>query len=79
MIETTKTSRKEHLKWCKDRAIEILEESGNVSNAYASFASDMSKHIETENHPAIGMGVMLLMGGHNEDISEMKRFIEGFN
>ena len=72
-------NRKEHLQWCKDRAIEILENDGDVGNAYASFASDMNKHEETTGHGALELGVMLLLGGHNQSVHEMKKFIEGFN
>jgi len=71
-------TREEHLQWCKDRALEILD-TGDVAQAYASFASDMSKHPETEDHSAIGLGVMMLIGGYNQTPDEMRRFIEGFN
>ena len=72
-------TRAEHLQWCKDRAIEILDTKGDVGEAYASFCSDMSKHPETENHLAIQLGMMLLLGGHNQSVGEMKKFINGFN
>jgi len=73
------STREEHLQWCKDRAIEILDEKGDAGEAYASFASDMGKHDETRDHSAIQLGLMLMMGGHNETAREMKTFIEGFN
>ena len=72
-------TRAEHLQWCKDRAIEILNERGDCGEAYASFMSDMSKHPETEKHSALMMGMMLLMGGHNQTPDAMERFINGFN
>lgn len=72
-------SRSEHLQWCKDRALEILDETEDVGQAYASFGSDMNKHPETQDHSAIQLGVMLLMGGHNRGTEEMRKFIEGFN
>lgn len=72
-------NRKEHLQWCKDRALEILDRTGDVGEAFASFGSDMNKHDETRDHSAMGLGVMLLMGGHNQGIEEMRNFIEGFN
>ncbi len=72
-------NRKEHLQWCKDRALEILDRTGDIGEAFASFGSDMSKHEETRDHSAIGLGVMLLMGGHNQGTEEMRNFIEGFN
>lgn len=73
------TTREEHLQWCKDRALEILDETGDVGQAYASFGSDMNKHEETRDHSAIGLGVALLFGGHNNTPDEMRKFIEGFN
>jgi len=72
-------TREQHLQWCKDRAFEILNESGNIGEAYASFCSDMNKHPETENHSAIQLGMMMLIGGHLQSKEEMKNFIEGFN
>jgi hypothetical protein len=72
-------NRAEHLQWCKDRAIEILDRSGDTGEAYASFCSDMSKHPETANHSAIELGLMLIFGGHTDTPYEMKKFINGFN
>ena len=71
-------TREEHLDWCKKRAIEICD-SGDVAGAYASMASDLNKHPDTRGHPAIQLGMMLLMGGHNNSQQEMRKFIEGFN
>lgn len=72
-------TRTEHLQWCKDRAFEILDNGGDAGEAYASFVSDMGKHPETENHMALNMGVMMMLGGHYNTPDEMRRFIEGFN
>ena len=72
-------TREEHLQWCKDRAIEILKEGGTPGEAYASFCSDMGKHKETANHSAIELGLMLMLGGHNDTPDAMKKFINGFN
>lgn len=72
-------NREEHLQWCKDRAIEILDSGGGPGEAYASFCSDMSKHPETRSHGAIELGLMLMLGGHNNTNYEMKKFINGFN
>ena len=51
-------NRAEHLQWCKDRAMEYCRQ-GDVTNAYASMASDLSKHPETEGHAGIQLGAML--------------------
>lgn len=70
--------KKEHLQWCKDRALEYLDED-DVAQAYASFASDMSKHEETKDHSALELGVRMMFGGHLKSVNEMRNFIEGFN
>jgi len=72
-------TRAEHLQWSKDRAIEILDKEDDVAQAYASFASDMSKHEETQNHSALQLGVMMMFGGQLSTIEEMRKFINGFN
>lgn len=72
------TTREEHLKWCKTRALEYLE-SGDIHNAIASMMSDLGKHPETQNHPAKGLGVQLQMLPGGLDYDGAKKYIEGFN
>ena len=67
--------REEHLEWCKERAREYLN-TGDETNAWASFASDMKKHPETANHSALELGMTLLM---TDNMKDMRGFIEGFN
>lgn len=71
-------TRQEHLDWCKQRALEYCD-NGDAVNAWASMASDMSKHEETENHAALQLGMMMLMSGHLNSVPEMRKFIQGFN
>ena len=71
-------NRNEHLEWCKQRALEYVER-GELSNAMASMGSDLEKHPDTENHPAIQMGVMMLAGGMLNSDHEMRKFINGFH
>jgi len=71
-------NRAEHLQWCKDRAIEYVND-GETTQAYASFVSDMSKHSETMNHPGLVLGAALLFGGHLDSRLEMEKWIHGFN
>lgn len=71
-------TREEHLKWCKERALEYVER-GDMTNAMASMASDLKKHDETANHAGITMGMMMLMGGHLSIPHDMRKFIDGFN
>ncbi len=71
-------TRDEHLAWCKQRALEYVDR-GDTTNAYASMGSDLNKHPETANHPAIQLGMTLLMTGHLSRPHEMRKFINGFN
>ncbi len=78
-------TRAEHLQWCKDRAQSELDYYPDVReacrNAMMSLASDLGKHPETEDHPAIQLGVMMLMGNQAEasDKDAMRKFILGTN
>lgn len=71
-------TRQEHIEWCKRRAGEYAD-TGDLQNAYASMVSDLGKHPETQDHPAIQLGMMLMIGGHLSTESEMRKFIDGFN
>ncbi len=67
-------NRQEHLKWCKQRALEYVDRN-ELTQAYASFISDLGKHDETCDHPAIKMGVSLMMIGNLNTPDEMRKFI----
>lgn len=71
-------TRAEHLAWCKRRALEYVE-AGDIVNAFASMASDLGKHPETEGHIGIQLGMMELMAGLLATADQMRRFINGFN
>ena len=71
-------TRLEHLEWCKQRANEYVEQN-DLQQAFASFQSDMTKHLETANHIALELGTMLLVGGHLSSQHQMKEWINGFN
>jgi len=68
-------NRAEHLQWCKDRALECVSR-GDKNGAMSSMFSDLKKHPETADHPAIELGMMLLMTGN---LGDVRNFIEGFN
>lgn len=70
--------RQEHLEWCKKRALEYID-MGDISQAYASMVSDLRKHPETENHPAIELGAMMLFTNNLVTPEKMRKFIDGFN
>ena len=71
-------TRSEHLQWSKDRALEYVK-IGEFPQAWASMTSDLQKHDETADHTAIGLGMMLFMGGQLSTAPEMENFINGFN
>lgn len=77
MSDTPQPSRSEHLAWCKARALEYCD-SGDVSDAMHSMASDLGEHPETEGHAAIPLGMMMLMRGQLSTPDAMRRFINGF-
>jgi hypothetical protein len=71
-------TRAEHLAWCKARALAYVER-GELQNAFASMASDLSKHPQTAGHGGLELGMLLLMGGGELATREnMREFIEGF-
>lgn len=72
------TTRKEHMNWCKKRALEYVER-GDLENAWLSIVSDLGKHPETASHPAIQLGFMLKISGKLNSREDMKKFIEDFN
>lgn len=73
-------TRAEHLAWCKERSLEYVD-AGNLEEAFASFASDITKHPDTENMMEIvGMlGLPLLMNGHLNTTDKMREHINGYN
>jgi hypothetical protein len=75
MAETT---RSDHMAWCKARALEYVD-MGDTQQAFVSMASDLEKHTETARHPAIQLGMMMLMGEQLSTPARMREFIEGFN
>jgi hypothetical protein len=71
--------RAEHLQWCKDRAIEILD-TGDVNQAFTSMCSDVMKHPETEHHERTNqLGMMQLMMGLLSTPDKMRAWILGYN
>lgn len=70
--------RQEHLQWCKDRALEYVDQN-DPSQAIASMLSDLRKHEDTANHSAIELTGMLLLNGQLNTPDKVRRHIEGFN
>lgn len=73
-------TRAEHLQWCKDRAIAVVN-GGSVHHALASMVSDLSKHRETAGQVEIvgELGMSLILGGHLDLAHRMIDFINGVN
>jgi len=68
--------RKEHLAWCKQRALEYVEQ-GDLPQAVASMTSDLTQHRETAQSADLSiMGMMEAMHGNT---AGLRRWIEGFN
>lgn len=72
------STRSDHLAWCKKRAMEYVNV-GDNEQAFASMASDLSKHPETCGHGGMQLGMMLMMAGHLSTDRQMREFIQGFN
>lgn len=72
-------TRDEHIKWCKERAIQELNFSGKPNQALISIMSDLGKHPETEGHAGIQLTAMLMLGGFLQTREDVIKHIEGFN
>lgn len=70
--------RVEHLKWCKERALEYVDH-GDLTNAFMSMLSDLNKHPETANHIGIQLGMGQHIAGMLGTEKAMRDFIRGFN
>ncbi len=73
-------TRQEHLEWCKQRALEYVD-AGDLQGAFASFASDTSKHPETADvkQTVLNLGAMSLFGGLLDTPQKMREHILGYN
>ncbi len=71
-------TREEHITWCRLRALEYVD-AGDAEHAIASMMSDIRKHPETENHVGVILGMHLMTGGFLQSITDVRKWIEGFN
>jgi hypothetical protein len=73
-------TRDEHLAWCKQRALEVLdeEEQPQIALAWESMVADLNLHDETKDHPAINLGYVLILGNHLSTRDQMAKFIGDF-
>jgi hypothetical protein len=70
-------TREEHIKWCKQRAIQEMEYSKDPKQGVISMMSDIRKHPETNSETLQMLGAMTLMGPLDE--RKAREFINGFN
>lgn len=71
-------TRTEHLAWCKERALEYVDNS-DLKQAFNSIMSDLRKHPETKTHVGIQLGMTLSLNSMLETPEQMREFINGFN
>lgn len=71
-------NREEHLEWCKKRALEYIDR-GDIANGITSMMSDLNKHEGTAIKPGGIISALGLNAAISNDITEARRFIEGFN
>ncbi len=79
VVEAGRGSRREHMAWCKERALAELEfDSSNPANAVSSMVSDLAKHPETDTeiYRMLGLSGMMEIQRGTEAV---RHWIEGFN
>ena len=78
-------TREEHLKWCKERAIQEYDfyakndPASAVRNGITSMMSDIGKHPETSSDSLVALCTMQLMSRPRMSRQEFVSFINGFN
>ena len=69
-------TRLERMEWCKKRALACID-AGHGQEACTSMLSDLGAYPETESSQKIGF--MLMYTINMNDLSDVRRFIIGFN
>lgn len=72
-------TREEHLKWCKERAIQEMDYYNDPSKGLVSMMSDLRKHPETAGHSGILLCTAMMMTGQLKTRQDAVNFINGFN
>lgn len=72
-------TRLEHIKWCKDRAIQEMDYSRKPSQGIVSMMSDLTKHPETNSEVLQSLCMMQLVTNPNITRQEVINFLNGFN
>lgn len=75
-------TRKEHVDWCKKRALEYLE-AGDLPGAFSSMISDLGKDEATASMASGALGLLMATDGMMQvmanDARGLRHWIEGFN
>jgi hypothetical protein len=71
-------TREEHIKWCKERAIQELEYTHDPKQGIVSMLSDIGKHPETNSQTLKMLCMAEMMSGRCTEQS-VRKFIDGFN
>lgn len=71
-------TKEEHLQWCKERAIAACNNTETPQDAIGSLLSDLEKHPETADHPAINPTMQLVLMGYfdNADADKVRGHID---
>lgn len=71
------STAKEHLDWCVERAMQYADQ-GDMTNAWASFLSDVDKHPGTEYIRYHELAAMAMLSGIYHSPKEFRDFISGW-
>lgn len=72
-------TRQEHIKWCKERAIQEMDYYKDPLKGIVSMISDIRKHPETNSETLAALCMMQLTTRPNMTRQEAIKFIDGFN
>jgi hypothetical protein len=67
----------QHLNWCVERAMQYAH-TGDMTNAWASFASDVRKHEGTEHIATHELFAMAMFSGLYDRPDQFREFISGW-
>lgn len=72
-------TRREHLDWCKQRAIDEMDFSKDPKQGLISMASDLRKHPETNDQLLISLTMAQMVINPHISRQQVINFIDGFN
>ena len=67
----------EHLDWCVYRAMEYAD-AGDMAGAWASFASDVTKHDGTAHIARHEFFALTMLGGFENTPAKLRKFFSGW-